>query len=59
VAGAAAAGIPHFWRVEHNSGSGRPVVHVCELDPMTRAYVHMGMHRDQLKVGSPTTSPST
>jgi Uma2 family endonuclease len=49
----AAAGIPHFWRVEHNSGNGRPVVHVYELDPMTQAYVHMGMHRDQLKVSKP------
>lgn len=48
----AAAGIPNFWRVEHNSGSG-PVVHVYELDPMTNAYVHMGVHRDQLKVSKP------
>ncbi|MFJ1732193.1 Uma2 family endonuclease [Streptomyces sp. NPDC088254] len=48
----AAAGIPSFWRVERD-GNGRPLVHVYELDPMTHAYVHMGMHRDQVKVDKP------
>jgi hypothetical protein len=26
---------------------------VYELDPLTQAYVHMGMHRDQIKVAEP------
>ncbi|MFJ9664557.1 Uma2 family endonuclease [Streptomyces sp. SID8111] len=49
----AAAGIPNFWRVEENGTSGRPVIHVYELDPLTRSYVHMGMHRDRIKVDKP------
>jgi Uma2 family endonuclease len=49
----AAAGIPNFWRVEQGGTDGRPVVHVYELDPMTKAYVHVGMHRDQIKVEKP------
>ncbi|MFJ8542830.1 Uma2 family endonuclease [Streptomyces sp. NPDC093586] len=49
----AAAGIPNFWRVEQGGTDGRPVVHVYELDPMTKAYVHVGMHRDRIKVEKP------
>ncbi|MER5714920.1 Uma2 family endonuclease [Streptomyces sp. NPDC002132] len=49
----AAAGIPNFWRVEQSGTGGRPLVHVYELDPLTKAYVHMGMHRDQVKVDQP------
>ncbi|WP_416979123.1 Uma2 family endonuclease [Streptomyces sp. T028] len=49
----AAAGIPNFWRVEQSGSSGRPVIHVYELDPLTKAYVHTGMHRDQVKVEKP------
>ncbi|NUR04336.1 MAG: Uma2 family endonuclease [Streptomyces sp.] len=49
----AAAGIPSFWRVEQNGADGRPVIHVYELDPLTNAYVHMGMHRDRIKVDKP------
>ncbi|MCZ9347799.1 Uma2 family endonuclease [Streptomyces sp. TRM76130] len=49
----AAAGIPNFWRVEQGGTDGRPVIHVYELDPMTNAYVHMGMHRDRIKVDKP------
>ncbi|MFC1228283.1 Uma2 family endonuclease [Streptomyces sp. Sce081] len=49
----AAAGIPNFWRVERD-GSGRsPLVHVYELDPLTHAYVHMGMQRERVKVDQP------
>ncbi|RLL68043.1 Uma2 family endonuclease [Streptomyces sp. Z26] len=47
----AAAGIPHFWRVEDDGG--RPVVYVFELEPATRAYVVTGVHRDELKVTVP------
>ena len=50
----ASAGIPNYWRVERGgTGDSRPVVHVYELDPLTKAYVHSGMYRDQLKVGKP------
>ncbi|MGV9344776.1 Uma2 family endonuclease [Streptomyces spiralis] len=49
----AASGIPNFWRVEEDGGTGRPIVHVYELDPMTKAYVHMGMHRDRIEVDKP------
>ena len=49
----AAAGIPNFWRVEQSGTGNRAVVHVYELDPLTQAYVHTGMHRDQIKVDKP------
>ncbi|MEU6576258.1 Uma2 family endonuclease [Streptomyces sp. NPDC046805] len=49
----AAAGIPSFWRVEQNGTTGGPVIHVYELDPLTKSYVHMGMHRDRIKVDRP------
>ncbi|MFE3523549.1 Uma2 family endonuclease [Streptomyces sp. NPDC059161] len=49
----AMAGIPNFWRVERGGNGSEPVVHVYELDPLTKAYVHMGMQREQLKVGKP------
>ncbi|MFI9648975.1 Uma2 family endonuclease [Streptomyces sp. NPDC052040] len=49
----AAAGIPNFWRVEQSGTDENPVVHVYELDPLTKAYVHMGMHRERIKVEQP------
>ncbi|GGX00946.1 Uma2 family endonuclease [Streptomyces noursei] len=49
----AAAGIPNFWRVERDGNGGKTAVHVYELDPMTRAYVHMGVHFDRIKVDKP------
>ena len=49
----AAAGIPNFWRVEASGTDGRPVVHVYEIDPLTHAYVHMGMQRDRITVDKP------
>ncbi|MFI9602676.1 Uma2 family endonuclease [Streptomyces sp. NPDC052043] len=49
----ASAGIPNFWRVEQNGTTGGPVIHVYELDPMTKAYVHMGIHRERIKVDKP------
>ncbi|MET9146526.1 Uma2 family endonuclease [Streptomyces sp. NPDC004042] len=48
----AAAGIEHFWRVEEEP-AGRPVVHVYELDPVTRDYVHSGRYRQLLEVAEP------
>ncbi|WP_030717456.1 Uma2 family endonuclease [Streptomyces sp. NRRL S-237] len=47
----AQAGIPHFWRVEDEDG--KPVVHVYELDTVTRSYVATGIHREWLKVAVP------
>jgi Uma2 family endonuclease len=47
------AGIPHFWRVERDGTDRKPLIHVYELDPLTRSYVHMGMHRDRIKVDKP------
>ncbi|MFI2510062.1 Uma2 family endonuclease [Streptomyces sp. NPDC018972] len=47
------AGIPHFWRVERDGADRKPLIHVYELDPLTRSYVHMGMHRDRIKVDKP------
>jgi Uma2 family endonuclease len=47
----AAAGIPHFWRVEENDG--RPVVYVYELDPATRTYAVTGIHHGKLDVSVP------
>ncbi|MFJ8598340.1 Uma2 family endonuclease [Streptomyces shenzhenensis] len=49
----ATAGIPNFWRVEASGTNDKPVVHVYELDPLTKAYVHVGMHRDRIKVDRP------
>ncbi|MCF4138741.1 Uma2 family endonuclease [Streptomyces sp. Tue 6430] len=49
----ATAGIPHYWRVEQDGTTGRPLIHVYELDPMTQRYVHMGVQRDQIKVDKP------
>ncbi|MCQ8830329.1 Uma2 family endonuclease [Streptomyces malaysiensis] len=50
----AEAGIRYFWLVEKGQGR-RPVVHVFELDPVTRAYVPTGIYRDRLKVSVPFT----
>lgn len=47
----AEAGIAHFWRVE-NSG-GRPVFHIYDLDPATRAYSLTGIHHGRLTVSVP------
>jgi Uma2 family endonuclease len=47
----AAAGIPHFWRVE--SDGGRPVVYVYELDPATGGYGVAGIHHKVLKLDRP------
>ncbi|WP_077799986.1 Uma2 family endonuclease [Streptomyces sp. JHA26] len=49
----ASAGIANFWRVEQGGSSGRPVIHVYELDPMAKTYVHVGMHRERIKVDKP------
>ncbi|MCT9933505.1 Uma2 family endonuclease [Planotetraspora sp. A-T 1434] len=47
----AAAGIPHFWRVENNDN--RPVVYVYELDPATRTYAVTGIYHSRLAVEVP------
>ena len=50
----AAAGIPHFWLVEATGADQRPVVRTYELDPVTKAYVSTGTHRDRLKTDVPS-----
>lgn len=47
----AAAGIPHFWRVEE--ARGLPVVYVFELEPARRTYAVTGIYHEQLKVAVP------
>ncbi|KUO10737.1 Uma2 family endonuclease [Streptomyces sp. DSM 15324] len=49
----ARAGIENFWRVEEYGRTGKPVVHVYELDPVTGTYVHAGMHHNRVKVEKP------
>ncbi|WP_307626903.1 Uma2 family endonuclease [Streptomyces turgidiscabies] len=49
----AAAGVPHFWRVEQDGDQGLPVVYVYELDPATKAYGLTGIFHDRLKVTVP------
>lgn len=47
----AAAGIPHYWRVENDDG--RAVVYTFELEPATRVYAPTGVWHEQLKVTVP------
>ncbi|MFF4500286.1 Uma2 family endonuclease [Streptomyces sp. NPDC001401] len=49
----AAAGVPHFWRVEQDDDKGYPVVYVYELDPATKSYGLTGIFHDRLKVSVP------
>ena len=49
----AAAGVPHFWRVEQDDDKGYPVVYVYELDPATKSYGLTGIFHDMLKVSVP------
>ncbi|MGW5196694.1 Uma2 family endonuclease [Streptomyces spiralis] len=49
----AAAGIPDYWRVEHDGTTGEPIIHVYELEPLGNSYVHMAMHRERIKVDKP------
>jgi Uma2 family endonuclease len=51
----AAAGIPHYWRVEMRGEDDRPVVYVYELDPLTKSYIFSSMHHTQLKLSVPFT----
>ena len=47
----AAAGIPHFWRVEEEAGA--PVVHLFALDATRREYVAAGVARQKLSLDRP------
>jgi Uma2 family endonuclease len=51
----AAAGIPNFWLVEMGRSDETAVVHVYELDPLTKSYALTGIHRDRLKTSVPFT----
>ncbi|MFF7361112.1 Uma2 family endonuclease [Streptomyces sp. NPDC008125] len=43
----AEAGIPHYWRIEHEDGE--PAVHVYELDGPTGTYAPAGIFRGSLQ----------
>ncbi|MFF5254808.1 Uma2 family endonuclease [Streptomyces leeuwenhoekii] len=47
----ARAGIPHYWRVEHEKGIA--AVHAFELEPTTGAYTSVGIFRERMKVSAP------
>jgi Uma2 family endonuclease len=47
----ARAGIPHYWRVEHEKGVA--AVHAFELEPTTGAYASVGIFRERMKVSVP------
>ncbi|NSC21707.1 Uma2 family endonuclease [Streptomyces albus subsp. chlorinus] len=49
----AAAGIPHYWRVEHRDGV--TTAYLYERDPATGAYALTGIHHDRLKTAVPFT----
>ncbi|MFI0511573.1 Uma2 family endonuclease [Streptomyces sp. WSLK1-5] len=49
----AAAGVPHFWRVEQDENKGLPVVYVYELDPATKSYGLTGIFHERLKISVP------
>ncbi|MBZ6107623.1 Uma2 family endonuclease [Streptomyces olivaceus] len=49
----AAAGIPHFWLVEMDSRTQRPVVAVHRRDEDTGAYTLTGIHHDRLRISVP------
>ncbi|MFE6664187.1 Uma2 family endonuclease [Streptomyces sp. NPDC057697] len=49
----AAAGIPHFWRVEMSGEHDRPAVWTYECDEVTKRYVSTGVHHDRLKLSDP------
>ncbi|WP_258036914.1 MULTISPECIES: Uma2 family endonuclease [unclassified Streptomyces] len=48
----AAAGIPHFWRVEMSEDDS-PVVYVYERDPATAVYLPTGIFHDRLRLTVP------
>ena len=47
----AAAGIPHFWRIENLDG--KAVAYVFELEPATGRYVPTGIFHDRISVTHP------
>ncbi|MEW1550257.1 Uma2 family endonuclease [Streptomyces tsukubensis] len=51
----ATAGIPHFWLVERDPRTKRPVVHTHIRSATGRGYEPTGVHRDRLKVDEPFT----
>ncbi len=50
----AAAGIPHFWRVENTTDDVRGLTVFCyRLDPTTRTYASAGAHKGKFAVSDP------
>ncbi|UNS96986.1 Uma2 family endonuclease [Streptomyces tubbatahanensis] len=47
----AAAGIPHYWRIENNGGG--TAAYLYERDPASGGYALTGIHHDRLKVSVP------
>jgi Uma2 family endonuclease len=51
----AAAGIEHYWRVEHNARNGGLSVFCYRLDPTTGSYSAAGVHSGKLTVSEPVS----
>jgi Uma2 family endonuclease len=49
----AAARIPHYWRVEHDTTDGTLSVFCYRLDPTTSAYTSAGVHTAKMAVTDP------
>ncbi len=49
----AAAGITHFWRVEHDPSIGSLSVFCYRLDPTTGRYASAGVHSGKMTVTEP------
>lgn len=49
----AAAGIPHYWRVEHDPADGSLSVFCYRRDPTTGTYATAGVHSGVLAVSEP------
>ena len=51
----AAAGIRHYWRVEHESPGGGLSVFCYRLDPTTKTYATAGVHSGRVEVHEPVS----
>jgi hypothetical protein len=47
------AGIPHYWRVEHDPPEGDLSVFCYRLDPTTGRYASAGVHPGKMTVTDP------
>jgi Uma2 family endonuclease len=51
----AAAGIRHYWRIEHDPAQGILSVFCYRLDPTTAAYASAGVHTGKMTVTDPVS----